>query len=78
MSDAEFSQGKGTRYPYPVWEYVPGDLVRVIPYHGEPIGTVVHRKVSAQGNYLNHYDILVGGELVGFHALSLRRVKEMK
>ncbi len=57
-------------------KYEPGDLVRVIPYRNEPIGTVIRQMISAQGALLNNYNILVGGELVGLHALSLRRVEE--
>lgn len=56
-------------------KYEPGDLVRVIPYRNEPIGTVIRQMISAQGALLNNYNILVGGELVGLHALSLRRVE---
>ena len=56
--------------------YEPGDLVRVIPYHNEPIGTVIRQMISSRGAILNNYNILVGGELVGLHALSLRRVVE--
>ena len=56
-------------------KYEPGDLVRVIPYHNEPIGTVISQR-SSRGAILNNYNILVGGELVGFHVLSLRRVVE--
>lgn len=64
----------------PTWQefekYEPGDLVRVIPYRNEPIGTVIRQMISAQGALLNNYNILVCGELVGLHALSLRRVEE--
>lgn len=57
-------------------KYEPGDLVRVIPYHNEPIGTVIRQMISSRGALLNNYNILVCGELVGLHALSLRRVVE--